>query len=256
MDLRTVRTYQGTYTIARDDNAELYYCLNAGETMLKANKKPAGYKNLTLAEKFIIAAGAQEIPPAPKKTAWTMPVAAVIAPLEEQLAALPNERFVVIEVPYSLFGELGYAVYDRVEKESVHAQTFRGRNGSKTEDRAEAEAELAYCKEHGIREKIEVDMNMFSILADAADRYENRFEEPLPEHEKPAIVEDEITIASQEKVGSIIDYRSDRWTVIHCEYLTEKDVAEMEDGFDIFVSAGWHSSLVRVKESSANAEKS
>ena len=249
MNLRTVRTYQGSQTIGCDDSTDLYHCMNGTEQMLKRDGKPAAYKNLTLAEKFMMQQGLQEVLPEKKSTIWTPPVAAVIAPLEEQLTKAPqDERFVLIEKSYSAtYHELGYAVYDREEEEVVMSRTFNGRNDTTT-DKAEAEKELAYCKEHGAPPKVKMNMDIFNAMVRAEEAYENRFVEPLPEPEVVPVTEDEISIESEQVVGSIITYHGDRWLVKDCSYLSAKEAAELEDGFDIFISAGWHSDLVRIKK--------
>lgn len=241
--MRTVRTYQNGYTIACDDTTDLYHCLNNGAHMQKADGKPAAYKNLTVAEKFIKAHGALEIEK-PKTQAWTPPTPATIPPLAEQLAALTADapRFVLIEAGYGYYHEQGYACYDRQEQEIVCPHTYNGWNFV-TQSRAEAEAEVAYRQEHP-PEKIEPDTAILNILVEAEEAWENRFSQPLPE---PAPTDKtEVVIDTKEQVGSVIEFQGKWWLVTQSEFISESEAADLEDGFDLFLLPGWHTTLVRL----------
>ena len=243
MELRTVRTYQDGYAIACDDSTDLYHCLNNGSQMLKKDGKPAAYKNLTLAEKFIRDQGAREIEK-PVKQAWTPPQPAIIAPLAEQLANLPEDapRFVLIEAGYATYKEQGYACYDRQEQEVVCPHTYNGWNNI-TRKREEAEAEVAYRQDHPPA-KVEVDEGILAMLIEAEEEWDNRSSRPEP---KPVPTkETEIVIDTKERVGSIINFEGKQWLVTESEYISESEAADLEDGLDVFLSSGWHTTLVNL----------
>lgn len=244
--MRTVRTYQNDYTIAcDDDNTNLYYCLQAGVAMLKKDRKPAAYKNLTLAEKFIISAGAQEVKPEPKKPLWTPPQPANIAPIEEQLAALPADalRFVVVEAGYGFYKEQGYAVYDRVKQEIV-CPKHTGSHNYVFQQRSFAEEDAAAFNVETPKE-VEIDMDILGALVEIEDAYAAG--QPIQSEPVEQSDEDRLIVDSHKHVaGEIINARDGIFVAIEdSEYLSPADVADMDDQ-DIFgVVAGWQTKVRR-----------
>lgn len=239
MNLRTVRTYQDNFSIACDDSTDLYHCLKDASQMKKSDGKPAAYKNLTLAEKFIKANGALEVEK-PEKQAWTAPEPATIAPLEEQLATLSADapRFVVIEKGYGFYHEQGYAVYDRQEQEIVSTGTYNGWNNV-TQSREEAEKEASYRMEHP-PVKVKIDMSIANALfrAEETARKNRIYGTAAPSDETT------VTINTREQVGSIIEFERKQWLVTQSEYVSAEEANEAEEGFDVFVCPGWHTTLV------------
>lgn len=243
MELRTVRTYQNGFTIACDDTTDIYHCLSNGVTMLKKDGKSAAYKNLTLAEKFIKTSGAQEIEKPKKVQGWVRPEPAQIAPLAEQLTALPPDapRFVLIEAGYGHYKEQGYACYDREAREIVCAHTYNGWNNV-TQEKAKAEAEVAYQNEHGPVEMPKVDKNLLNAFIRAEDAYAHRYAHPLAEPTTPPAKQEVVFVTdSKYQIGDEITDKHGRLYRVTKEsyWLSQRDVDDLDDQ-DIFgVESGW-----------------
>lgn len=249
IDHKLIPAYADGYEIRFDRPSDTFRCFQ-NDTRLKNNGKSFAPKSLDRAKKFMAELGAEEVAKKPKL--WTPPPAAVIAPLEEQLAALPLDtpRFVVIEKGYGNYHEQGYAVYDREEKEIVSAHTYNGWNGV-TQSREEAEKEAAYRQEHP-PVKVEYDVQIFNAMIAASDRYERRFSEPLPSRTPPAKTEMTFITDVKHSVGEIITDEYNRaYRVVKESYyfnVSDRDVADLEDQ-DIFgVSAGWQTETRLVEE--------
>lgn len=70
----------------------------------------------------------------------------------------------------------------------------------------------------------------------------------LPEPVQPAPVpagQDDVIIAEKHEVGSIIEYRGEKWLVTLCEKETEEE-GTVNDEYDERLPLGWHSWLVRL----------
>lgn len=67
--------------------------------------------------------------------------------------------------------------------------------------------------------------------------------EVQPVSEPEEIEEDKILIEGQNVVGSTIEFGGHSWTVYKCEYISEADAADAEDGWDMSLQPGWHSWL-------------
>lgn len=247
IDHKLIPDYADGYEIRFDRSSDTFRCFQ-NNMRLKNNGKSFAPKSLDRAKKFMSELGAKEVAKKPKL--WTPPPAVVIAPLEEQLAALPFDapRFVVIEKGYGNYSEQGYAVYDREEHEIVCPSTYRGWNFV-TESRDEAEKEAAYRQEHP-PVKVEIDMQIFNAMIAASDRYERRFSEPLPSRTPPAKTEMTFITDVKHSVGEIItdEYNRAYRVVKESYYFSDCDVADLEDQ-DIFgVSAGWQTETRLVEE--------
>jgi hypothetical protein len=272
MTNRTIPDYQDGYVIEYRSSDDLYHCLNNGKAMSKrGGEQLATYRSLALAKKFMQAQGAQEVVEEPKKNngLWTPPPAAVIAPLEDQLAALPDDapRFVVVEAGYATYKTLGYACYDRQE------QAFTGHKDGPSqswnnvwEKRGFAEKTCDLCNADP-PVKWHYDRSFARALAkgNAEDAGESVAEiffdedsqidyfgpnssrklaaEPEPERECTFVGRD------SHQIGDIItDKSGHKYRVIEPSfYLSERDVADLEDANDIFVDAGWHTNAVLVE---------
>lgn len=230
-------TYTNGYEIKYQSSDDLYHCLHNGEQMSKKDGKPAAYKSFALAEKFLVAAGAQK-QETKKPLLWTPPASADIEPLEEQLAKLPADapRFVVVEKGYGTYREQGYAVYDREEQEIVCPSTYNGWNFV-TQSREEAKREAAHCMEHP-PVQVKIDMSLSNALFRAEEAARKNRWQPASQTETT------VTINTEEQVGSIIEFERKQWIVTQSEYVSPAESDEAEDGFDVFVSPGWHTTLV------------
>lgn len=251
--MRTVRTYANGYTIETEASLfeeGLYHCLHNGEQMIQKDGKPASYSNIVKAEKFIKANGAQEQPKVQTKKSglWTPPPPAKIAPLEDQLALLPLDapRFVVVEAPYSNYKEQGYAVYDRQEKRfETHAKGPSQSWNNVWNKREFAEETCELCNEEPPMH-YSYRPEFVAILSK-----HNKDEGYLPVKEvEPPAPEQETTFITDNpyEVGDIILDKHNRQyrTIEKSFYLSERDVADMEDANDIFVDSGWHTKAVLV----------
>ena len=70
--------------------------------------------------------------------------------------------------------------------------------------------------------------------------------QPVVEQPVPANV-NQIAVSGQlGAVGQLVAYRGDTWLVTQVFNMSASDVASAEDGFDVFLSPGWHTSLVRL----------
>lgn len=268
-------TYTNGYEITYNRNSDMFECLQHGALLSKKDKKPAAYKAPGLAIKFMAASGAQEAAPEPKKPAWTPPARAEIAPIEEQLAALPANapRFVLVEVPYSTtYHEQGYGCYDRQEKELVCPHTYNGMN-FKTQSREEAEKEVAYRQENA-PQKVEADLYLFNMMLsdDEKDEYpqiqagseeeatykrqeaewqERKASAPKTEAVAAPVVEEKVVFITdrQYRAGETLVDDGHKYTVTKDSYwLSARDVAEMEEGFDAFTEVGWHTPAQLITE--------
>ena len=250
---RTIPVYSDGYEIQYHSSDDLYHCLHKNEGMMKKDGKPTAYRSLKLASNFMQSQGVQEaVKEQPKKGGlWTPPPAAVIMSLEEQLAVLPENapRFVVVEAGYATYKEQGYACYDRQEKRyQTHAKgpsqswndVFRSR------DRAEQTCVLCN-QEPPVR--YEYDDEFAAIIA--ADNANDNY---IPYHTEvtPPPAEKECTFvgSDQYSVGDIITdkygrkYRATKPSF----YISEREAADLEDGFDTFVDAGWHTDAALVED--------
>jgi hypothetical protein len=63
--------------------------------------------------------------------------------------------------------------------------------------------------------------------------------EPLPAQE-------EITVNEERAIGTIVEHNGRQYRVTACRWLSDQDVAEAEDGFDVFLYAGWNSALTLI----------
>lgn len=55
-----------------------------------------------------------------------------------------------------------------------------------------------------------------------------------------------IEVDAQYAVGAIVEYKNEKRICTASEYVSAKDADDAEDGFDVFIDAGWHSTLVRL----------
>ena len=243
-------TYTNGYEIRYNRESDQFECCQHGAVLTKKDGKFASYKQIGLAIKFMAASGAQESVPEPKK-AWTPPLAAVIAPLEEQLATLPVDapRFVVVEAGYGTYREQGYAVYDREEQELVSPATYNGHN-SVTRSREAAIKESAYRQEHP-PVKIAPDMDLFNAAIEADRAYANRFNQPLSEPTPPPARQEVVFVTERKhQVGDILNDQHGRaYRVIKASYwLSDRDVNDLDDQ-DIFgAQAGWQTEAKLMEE--------
>ncbi len=88
-----------------------------------------------------------------------------------------------------------------------------------------------------------IDMDIFNMLSEAEEAWDNRFSQPLPEPEKPAPEEEaEFVSGISHKVGDeITDDDGNVYVVIQPSYyISPADAADIEDGWDAQVTVGWH----------------
>ncbi len=270
---RSIPNYQDGYTIEYHRSDDLYHCLHNGEAMSKKDSKPAAYKSLALAKKFMQAQGVQEVveDPKPKSNGlWTPPPAAIIAPLEEQLAALPEgaPRFVVVEAPYGFYKEQGYANYDRQEKRyESHGVTQSWNNVFQTRERAEQSCNICNTeppvKWHYDRSFVralakgnaeDAGESVADIFFDEESQIDyfgpNSSRKPEPKLE--AEPEKECTFVGRDsyQIGDIItDKSGHKYRAVEPSfYISEREASDLEDGFDAFVDVGWHTKAALVED--------
>ncbi len=261
--------YMDGYEIRYNRDSDMFECWQNDTLLSKKDKKPAVYKALGLAIKFMATNGAKEATPAPKKPAWTPPVAVELPSIEEQLAALLADapRFVVVDVHYSTtYHEQGYGCYDRQEKELVCPHTYNGIN-FKTQSREEAEKEAAYRQENPPRHdaSTEYDLYLFNALIPDEEksdypeikpgsedeatykRQESAWKERLANAPKRETVKEVPALDvvfntyHQYQIGEkIVDRKGHAYTVTEQSWwLSERGAEDLEDGWDVNVSSGW-----------------
>lgn len=263
-----IPSYADGYEIRYDRPSDTFRCFQ-NDARLKNNGKAFAPKSLARAKKFMAELGVKEVAKKPEVKLWTPPEPAKIAPLADQLASLPADapRFVLIEAGYGTYKEQGYACYDREAQEIVCAHTYNGWNDI-TQDRDRAEAEVAYRNEHGPTESPEPDLYLFNAVfgeqikesgdfqpkiqpgSEAAVTYERqkaywhaRKAEQPEEHAVAVKASSETTFVTERKyvVGETLVESDCTYTVIEESfYLSQRDVDDAEDGFDVFgLQAGW-----------------
>jgi hypothetical protein len=270
-------TYTDGYEIRYNRDSDMFECWQNDTLLSKKDKKPAAYKALGLAIKFMVATGAKEVVPEKKPLLWTPPQAATIAPLEEQLAVLPADapRFVMVEAPYGPYKVQGYGVYDRQKSEFVCPATYNGWNFI-TESREAAEKEAVHQQENPPRHDpaTEYDLYLFNMLIPESEKsdypeitsgseeeatykrqeaaWKERLanapkREALTEMPEKSVV---FTTDRQYQVGEkIADKKNRTYTVTEKSWwLSEEDAADLEDGWDINASSGWHTPAMLVEE--------
>ena len=57
-----------------------------------------------------------------------------------------------------------------------------------------------------------------------------------------------IDVDAQYKIGEIVEFKNEKRICTSSEYLSPADADNAEDGFDVFVDPGWHSTLVRLDQ--------
>lgn len=75
-----------------------------------------------------------------------------------------------------------------------------------------------------------------------------------PSESKPEVLEDEIIIEGQNEIGTVVEYSGEKWLVTKCQYISEKDSADVEDGWDATIPSGRYSWLTRVKDDELSSE--
>lgn len=237
-------TYTDGYEIRYNRESDMFECWQHELLLSKKDKKPAAYKALALAIKFMSSLGAEVVPEPKKSLLWTPPPPAHIPPLEEQLAALPPDapRFVVVEAGYGFYNTQGYGVYDREEEEMVCPRLERGGTYNFVmEDRERAEKEAAYCQTHPPR-KIEVHQGIEALF---------RAEQHTTQKPKPKLPDKEVEFASgPHQVGEVITDRSGyKYRVTKASYyISAREAADLEDGWDAHVESGWHTPATLIEE--------
>ena len=96
---------------------------------------------------------------------------------------------------------------------------------------------------------VEFDEVLFNMIPDPD--YPSWGQAQPPEQKE---AEDEIVIDSQEQVGSIIEFHGDKWLVVSSRYITAKEAADLEDGWDAYVQPGWDTVLRKVKQDDKSLE--
>lgn len=257
IDNKLIPAYADGYEIRFDPRSETFRCFQ-NEKRLKNNDKTFAPRSLDRAKKFLSEIGAREVPK--KVQLWAPPPAAVIAPLEEQLAALPVDapRFVVVEKGYGTYSEQGYAVYDRTCGKIVCPHTYHGWNFV-TQSRDEAEHEAVYQQEHPpVDDGPVLDMSLFRrefrenvqhLNEDEIADFNAKVEhgeivlDPAPE---PKLIPGQIDVDEQCEVGAIIEIDGVQRLCTWSGYISVADSADAEDGHDVFVAPGWHSTLLHL----------
>src|SRR5258708_3104916 len=116
--------------------------------------------------------------------------------------------------------------------------------GSRLATREDAQAKIDQ-----LSKPIEFDLDLFNMIPDPDDPTWGQAQPPEQKETK-----DEIVIDSQETVGSIIEFHGDKWLVVSSRYITAKEAADLEDGWDAYVQPGWDTVLRKVKEGDKSLE--
>ena len=117
--------------------------------------------------------------------------------------------------------------------------------GRRFATREDAQAEI-----DKLSRPVEFDEDLFNMIPDPDDPSWGQAQSK-PEQKE---AEDEIVIDSQETVGSIIEFHGDKWLVVSSRYITAKEAADLEDGWDAYVQPGWDTVLRKVKPDDKSLE--
>lgn len=263
--LATVKTYQDGYAIVKNDVPNgLFFCQKDRKNLVTKSGKIASFKTIELAEKFMAEKGI--VPAEPKSRLWTPPVAAVIAPLAEQLAALPEDtpRFVVVEATYGSYKEQGYAVVDRQNNNKfemptkVHGEPHRPTWNSVYQKREDAEADCYTLNTDPSRYLSVAYTDFFAnalVRGNAADMgSEIPAEAEVPadqsKHQpfKPAPAKS-VTFDGQYASGEIIidSCNNAKYRAIESFFIDER-TADFAADDGVYITPGWHTKAELVND--------
>ena len=96
------------------------------------------------------------------------------------------------------------------------------------------------------RDPTKFDFSILSKSARESDGYMNDENMSPPAHVTQPPMPASIEVDAQFAVGAIVEFKNEKRLCTSSEYISQADAADAEDGFDVFIDAGWHSTLVRL----------